>query len=85
MKGDSYMLWTINMEQTGARIEELRRESGYTVKDLQKAMDPISYQAIYKWQQGQSLPSVDNLVILSELFHVPIDQIIVKEALAAVN
>lgn len=73
------MLWTINMEQTGARIEELRRESGYTVKDLQKAMDPISYQAIYKWQQGQSLPSVDNLVILSELFRVPMDQIIIRE------
>lgn len=73
------MLWTINMEQTGARIEELRRESGYTVKDLKKAMDPISYQAIYKWQQGQSLPSVDNLVILSELFRVPMDQIIIRE------
>lgn len=79
------MLWTINMKRTGARIKELRRQSGYTVKDLQKALDPISYQAIYKWQQGQSLPSVDNLVILSELFQVPIDQIIIREALATVN
>ena len=79
------MLWRINMKRTGARIKELRRQSGYTVKDLQKALDPISYQAIYKWQQGQSLPSVDNLVILSELFQVPIDQIIIREALATVN
>lgn len=77
------MIWRINMEQTGARIEELRRQSGYTVKDLQEAMDPISCQAIYKWQHGLSLPSVDNLVILSELFHVPMDQIIVRESLAS--
>ena len=77
------MLWTINMEKTGARIDELRRRSGYSVKDLKKAMDPISYQAIYKWQQGQSLPSVDNLVILSELFQVPMDQIIVREYISS--
>ena len=75
----------INMEQTGARIQELRRQSGYSVKDLQKAMDPISYQAIYKWQQGLSLPSVDNLVILSELFHVPMDQIIIRELVATAS
>lgn len=75
------MLWSINMEKTGARIEELRRKSGYSVKDLQKAMDPISYQAIYKWQNGQSIPSVDNLVFLSELFRVPMDQIIVRESI----
>ena len=74
------MLCTINMEKTGSRIEELRRKTGYSVKDLKKAMDPISFQAIYKWQKGQALPSVDNLVILSELFHVPIDQIIIREA-----
>ena len=72
------MLWTIDMERTGARIEELRKQSGYTVKELQAAMSPISYQAIYKWQQGQAVPSVDNLIILSELFRVPIDQIIVR-------
>ena len=75
----------INMEQTGARIQELRRQSGYSVKVLQKAMDPISYQAIYKWQQGLSLPSVDNLVILSELFHVPMDQIIIRELVATAS
>ena len=67
------------MEKTGLRIEELRKQSGYSVQDLQMAMNPISYQAIYKWQQGKALPSIDNLVILSELFHVPIEQILVRE------
>lgn len=74
------MFVTIDMKQTGSRISKLRKEAGYSVKDLQKAMDPISLQAIYKWQAGDSLPSVDNLVILSELFQVPMDQIIVRTA-----
>lgn len=55
------------------------RQCGYAYE----AMDPISCQAIYKWQHGLSLPSVDNLVILSELFHVPMDQIIIRESLAS--
>ena len=73
------MMWKIDMEKTGARIQELRRSAGYSVKELQYAMGFISYQAIYKWQKGEALPSVDNLVMLSELFRVPIDQIIVRE------
>lgn len=32
--------------------------------------------AIYKWQKGKSIPTVDNLIILSALFKVPIEDII---------
>ena len=74
------MTWTINMEQTGARIEELRERSGYSVKGLREAIGTISLQAIYKWEHGESVPTLDNLLILSELFHVPIDQIIVRDS-----
>ena len=72
-------MWSIDIKETGSNIQRLRKRSGYTVKELQRAMNPISYQAIYKWQQGKTLPSIDNLVILSELFHVPIEQILVRE------
>ena len=37
----------------------------------------ISCQAIYRWQRGDALPSIDNLVILADLFGVQIDDIIV--------
>ena len=30
-------------------------------------------KAIYKWQQGHSLPTIDNLVALPAIFAVPID------------
>ena len=69
----------INIEQTGIRIKELRRKAGFSVKDLQKAIGLISCQAIYKWQEGKTLPTIDNLIVLSELFHVPVDQIIIRD------
>lgn len=39
-------------------------------------------QAIYKWQHGASLPTVDNLVALSIIFDVPIDAILVTGVVA---
>lgn len=36
-------------------------------------------QAIYKWQQGISLPTVDNLVVLAAVFQVKIDDILVVD------
>lgn len=73
------MILSINMEGTGNRIKELINDAGYSIKELQKAMTPISRQAIYKWQQGKTLPTIDNLMILSKLLSVPIEQIIVTE------
>ena len=36
-------------------------------------------QTIYKWRRGECLPSIDNLVILAEVFKVTIDKIIIIE------
>jgi len=73
-------MWRVNMEKTGARIKELRIASGYSVEELRQAMrEMVGVNAVYKWQSGQSLPTVDNLVILADLFGVTIDEMIVKE------
>ena len=54
---------------TGANICRLRKDRGLTVRDLQLYFGFEEPQAIYKWQRGQSLPSVDNLYALSALLH----------------
>ena len=69
---------SINMEATGKNIARLREENGLSVKDLQNIFGFATPQAIYKWQRGQALPTVDNLVLLAEIFHVPVDEILVK-------
>ena len=69
----------ICMEHTGHNMKVLREKNGYTVKQLQDALGFKDPQAIYRWQWGKSLPSIDNLVALSTLFNVTIDSILVLE------
>lgn len=64
---------------TGANILRLRKAHGYTVRDLQGWFGFEEPQAIYKWQKGQSLPSVDNLYALGTLLEVPMEQILVSD------
>lgn len=63
---------------TGKNIIRLRAERGMSVRDLQAYFGFEEPQAIYKWQQGKSLPSVDNLYALGALFEVPMEDILVS-------
>mgnify|MGYP000785512579 CR=1 FL=1 len=67
----------IDLIATGNNIRRLRMERGLTVRDLQSYFGFEEPRAIYKWQKGESLPTVDNLYALGVLFEVPIDQILV--------
>lgn len=68
---------TIDMAKTGENIMRLREENGLSVKDLQDIFGFATPQAIYKWQRGTVLPTVDNLMILATVFQVSIDDILV--------
>lgn len=70
---------TVDLVATGKNIEKLRKEAGLSVKELQNIFGFGTPQAIYKWQHGTALPTVDNLVLLSAIFKVSIDEILVIE------
>lgn len=65
---------------TGANITRLRQERGFTVRDIQQFFGFEEPQAIYKWQRGQSLPSIDNLYALSTLFQISMNEILVSSS-----
>ena len=67
----------IDLKATGAKIQQLREDRGFTVRDLQQFFGFEDPAAIYHWQNGKNLPSVDNLCALSKIFEVPMDNIIV--------
>ena len=69
----------IDLEATGQNIRRLRQARGLSVGDIQAYLGFSGPQAIYKWQRGLTLPSVDNLVALSVLLEVPMDAIIITE------
>jgi len=72
----------IDMTATGQNIIRLRRQAGLSVKDLQAVFGFSNPQAIYKWQRGQALPTLDNIVILAAVLGVGIDDIIVCDSTA---
>ena len=69
----------IDVEATGKNIVRLRKERNLSVKDLQNYFGFEEPQAIYKWQWGQCLPSIDNLFALSYLLDVSIQDILVAK------
>lgn len=62
---------------TGENIMRLRKQAGLSVHDLQRIFGFNSPQAIYKWQSGTSLPSIDNLIVLAKVLNVRMDDIVV--------
>jgi len=68
---------SIRLPETGNHIKQLLKKSGYTVRDIQSAMGFENPQAIYKWMSGKTLPSLDNLVILSKILHSSMEDILV--------
>lgn len=69
----------INMVATGRNIIRLREASGMSVRDIQDIFGFATPQAIYKWQHGTALPSIDNLVVLAMVLGVTIDEILVVD------
>lgn len=67
----------IDMVKTGQNIGRLRKQAGLSVRDLQDIFGFATPQAIYKWQQGVALPTLDNLVVLAAVLQVRMDDILV--------
>ena len=69
----------INMTATGMNIARLRKNAGMTVRDLQAIFGFANPQAIYKWQRGETMPTLDNMIVLAAVFNLTVDEILVLE------
>ena len=78
-------LSVIDMVRTGQNIARLRKQAGLSVRDLQDVFGFATPQAIYKWQQGVALPTIDNLVVLAAVLQVRLDDILVTDTAAQVQ
>lgn len=74
-----FVMPTIDMVATGKNIEMLRKAAGVSVRDLQDIFGFGTPQAIYKWQHGAAMPTIDNLVVLAAVLQVKIDDILVVD------
>ena len=75
----------IDPKATGLRIKEFRKARNLSVTDICNFMGFENPQAVYKWQRGESLPSVDNLFALSRLFQTTVDNLLCEKGEATAS
>ncbi len=61
------------------KIQELRMKNGLSQEALAEKLG-ISRQSVSKWELGQALPEIDKVVIMSRLFSVTTDELLINEA-----
>ena len=69
----------IDLKKTGQHLKNLCDNAGIKVSDIQKELMLNSYQSIYRWFWGQTLPSVENLYILSYMLKMPIEGLLIMK------
>ena len=79
LEENSFLYPLVDAEATGKRIHELMIERGFDAHDIQKVMGGLSHTSVYNWFNGKSLPRIDFLVVLSNLFNMPLDDLIVVQ------
>ncbi len=67
---------TIDMKTTGANIKSFIKNRKMKIAEVQAAFGFNTPQAIYKWMRGDTVPTIDNIVILADMFGVGIGDII---------
>lgn len=65
-------------ELMGERLQKLRNQSSLTQEELAERLD-VSRQSVSKWELNKTLPDVDKLIQLSEIYQVSIDYLIKGE------
>lgn len=62
----------------GSRIQKLRINNGLTQEQLAEMLS-ISRQSVSKWEMDQALPEIDKVIMMSKLFSVGTDEILLED------
>ncbi|MCR5741195.1 MAG: helix-turn-helix transcriptional regulator [Gammaproteobacteria bacterium] len=57
------------------RLYELRKKSGLSQEELAERLG-VSRQAVSKWERAEASPDTDNLILLSKIYNVSLDDIL---------
>lgn len=59
----------------GNKLKKLRMDEGMSQEELSRELR-VSRQAVYKWESNRGYPDIDNLIRISDIFNVTIDELI---------
>lgn len=63
--------------KTGQRLHQLCVEHGLSAKDIMVLLNLSDRRCVYYWFSGKTLPTIDNLFLLSGILGVTVDEILV--------
>ena len=66
----------IDMDMTGKMIRNRIHAAGFTAKDVADACCLANPNAVWRWQKGQAVPALDNLVIIAGMCECKLDDLI---------
>ena len=66
----------LDMLMTGKLLRNEIRRSGYSIKELQEKLNLSCPQPIYRWLNGQIMPSLDHLYILSGILGIRMEDLL---------
>ena len=69
----------INQVKTGKNIKRIAKEKGLSADKIRDLLGISDRSNVYKWFRGEVLPTVDNLLAMSILFGVTVNDLIVTE------
>ena len=61
------------------KLYELRKQKGFSQEELANRLN-VSRQTVSKWEVGESTPDMDNLVAISNLFDISLDELVLDKA-----
>lgn len=62
----------------GENLAKYRKKAGYSQEELADKLG-VSRQAVSKWERGEASPDTENLIALSRLYGVTLDELVNKE------
>ncbi|MGE1027484.1 helix-turn-helix domain-containing protein [Bacillus sp. GMs2/2] len=68
----------------GSQLKWFRQSKNFSQEDVAQKVG-VTRQAVYKWENNKSYPDIDNLILLSELYEVTIDELIKESENASEN
>ena len=69
----------IDVAATAANIKACRICAGHSVREIQNIFNFSSPEAIYAWEKGKYLPTIDNMIVIASVYGVTIDQIVITD------
>lgn len=64
--------------ELGNRLKKARLSKGYSQSEVANLLN-ISRQSISRWETNKSYPDIDNLIELSYIYEISIDELLIKE------